>query len=65
VEAGNFCFLECLYSKRNRVTLQDGTTELLADCMLELSHYRTVQEKYTVQLMYTVYIAGLINFLKV
>ena len=27
MEVGNFCFLESFYSKRNTMTLQDGTTE--------------------------------------
>jgi len=35
------------------MTLQDGTTELLADCMLQLSQCRTLQEIYKKRLIFT------------
>ena len=45
------------------MTLQDGVPDTLADCMDELSKCRTLQEKYTQQLNFTLHIAGFFSLL--
>jgi hypothetical protein len=46
------------------MTLQDGTTENLADCMLQLSQCRTLQEIYIKRLIFALYTAGIFSVLK-